>query len=322
MKTVFMFSGQGSQYFEMGRALFDQNRLFRDCMMSLDCVTQDLCGYSIIGELYFAGKRKAMPFSRTLLTHPAIFMVEYSLAHSLIESGLAPDLVLGASMGSFAAAAIAGFLERDVALEAVTKQAMAFEENCEVGGMIAVLDDPVRFEEGFLRANGELVAVNFSQHFVVSALQAPLSQMETGLRKRNLAYQRLPVSVAFHSQWIDGARDAFEACSRRIRYRKGVVALICCDRAAIVSAIDTNYLWAAARNPIRFREAVSALESWGEYRYIDVGPSGTLATFLKYLLPASSRSTTHTIVTPFGDDLRNLATLTSLGGRQLSSTRF
>ncbi|MBZ5525861.1 MAG: acyltransferase domain-containing protein, partial [Acidobacteriia bacterium] len=110
-KTVFMFSGQGSQYFQMGRGLYDNNKTFREWMIRLDGIARDLCGRSVIEALYSDAQRRADPFERTLLTHPAIFMVEYSLAQSLICSGVLPDMVLGVSLGSFAAAAVAGFID-------------------------------------------------------------------------------------------------------------------------------------------------------------------------------------------------------------------
>ena len=127
-ETVFMFSGQGSQYFHMGRALYDDNDTFRGWMVRLDEVARQASGSSVIEALYSDARAKGEPFDRTLLTHPAIFMVEYALAQALIHAGVVPDLVLGVSMGSFAAAAVAGFIDVEDALTAVIRQAMSLEE--------------------------------------------------------------------------------------------------------------------------------------------------------------------------------------------------
>ena|SRR5438067_990149 len=99
----------------------------------------------------------------------ASVMVEYSLAQSLMQAGVWPDMVLGASLGSFAAAAVAGFIDAEDALAAVVRQAMALEEWSERGGMIAVLADLELFAEDFRSGRSELAAVNFSSHFVVTA---------------------------------------------------------------------------------------------------------------------------------------------------------
>jgi bacillaene synthase trans-acting acyltransferase len=313
--TVFMFSGQGSQYFQMGRELYDCDDTFREWMIELDDIAQDVSGRSVIETLYSGARGKGDPFDRTLLTHPAIFMVEYSLSQSLIHAGVRPDMVLGVSLGSFAAAAVAGFISVEDALTAVTRQAIAIEECCEPGGMIAVLADPALFEEDFLSGRSELAAVNFSSHFVVSAKRADLAEIEAALMKRDIGYQRLPVSVPFHSLWMDGAKARFESFMRSIRLKRGRLPLACCDQSTILFDLSDDYFWNVVRRQIRFRETIERLEREGARRYIDLGPSGTLATFLKYVAPATTRSTAHAILTPYGFDRKSLAALSAEIGR-------
>jgi len=303
-----MFSGQGSQYFQMGRELFKTNDIFHDWMTRLDTIAKKLTGDSVIGTLYSDASRKGDSFDRTLLTHPAIFMVEYALAQALIHAGVLPDMVLGASMGSFAAASVAGFIEVEDALASVVHQAIALEE-CERGGMIAVLADPALFAEDFLSHRSELAAVNFSSHFVISARWNDLEEIEAALRKDNVGYQRLPVSSAFHSRWIDKAQAPFESFMRSIRYRQGSLSLGCCDQATVLNELPADYFWNVVRRPIRFRETIARLEQLSVHRYIDVGPAGTLATFLKYGIPANTESTVHAILTPYGLDQKNLTAL-------------
>ena len=306
-EIVFMFSGQGSQYFQMGRQLFDEHDTFRGWMVWLDDIARQSSGRSVIESLYSDVHGRGDPFERTVLTHPAIFMVEYSLAQSLIHAGVRPDMVLGVSLGSFAAGAVAGLIGVEDALTAVIRQAMALEEWCEPGGMTAVLADPALFAEDFLSGRSELAAVNFSSHFVVSARRPQLAQIETVLKAHEVGYQRLPVSFPFHSQWIDDAKAPFESFMQSIRCKPGRLPLVCCDAAAILSDLSDEYFWNVVRHPIRFREATARLERQGARRYIDVGPAGTLATFLRYGMPATSASTAHAILTPYGGDRKNLA---------------
>jgi bacillaene synthase trans-acting acyltransferase len=312
--TVFMFSGQGSQYFHMGRALYDGNDTFRDWMVRLDDIARRSLGRSVIETLYSDAHSMGNTFDHTLLTHPAIFMVEYSLAQSLIHAGVWPDIVLGVSVGSFAAAAVGGFIGVEDALTAVIRQAIALEVHCEPGGMTTVLADPALFEEDFLSGRSELAAVNFSTHFVISARRTELAEIEAALRKRKIDYQRLPVAIPFHSQWIDDAKAPFESFMRSIRRKQGRLPLACCDQTAILSDLSDDYFWNVVRRPIRFRETIARLERQGARRYIDVGPAGTLATLLKYMTPAT-RSTAHAILTPYGSDQKNLAALSASTGR-------
>ncbi len=312
--TVFMFSGQGSQYFQMGKALYDSNKEFRDWMVRLDDVARGLVGGSVIATLYSSANAKGDRFDRTLLTHPAIFMVEYSLARTLMQAGVWPDMVLGASMGSFAAAAVAGLLEAEDALIAVIRQAMSLEERGEPGGMMAILTDPALFEEEFLSEHSVLAAVNFDSHFIVSAKRTELAQIEATLKQRNIVHLRLPVSFPFHSRWIDQAKTTFDAFMHSIRFKQGQLPLICSERTSAVSDLPADYFWNVVRNPIRFREAAMRLDQERARRFIDVGPAGTLATFLKYSLPKTTGSTVRAILTPFGLDHKNLADVLSSSG--------
>jgi malonyl CoA-acyl carrier protein transacylase len=177
--------------------------------------------------------------------------------------------------------------------------------------MIAVLADPALFEEEFLSGRGELAAVNFSSHFVVSARKAELAEIEAALRKRNIEYQRLPVSFPFHSRWIDRAKAPFESFMRTVPRNTGRLPLACCDQAAILPDLPDDYFWNVVRRPIRFRETIARLEREGARRYIDAGPSGVLATLLKYVTPATTRSTARAILTPYGFDRKNLGSLLS-----------
>ena len=138
-----------------------------------------------------------------------------------------------------------------------------------------------------------------------------VAEIEAVLKKDNVVHQRLPVSFAFHSRWIDRARGPFESFMRSIRCTEGRLPLVCCDQAAILSGLSDDYFWNVVRHPIRFREAVALLEQQAPHRYIDVGAAGTLATFLKYGLPPATRSTVHAILTPFGGDQKNLAAVSA-----------
>lgn len=312
-RTVFMFSGQGSHYHQMGRELFAQDAIFRESMQRLDRLARELCGESVLDAIYH-GAREAV-FDRTLLTHPAIFMVEYSLAERLLRGGVHPEMTLGSSLGSFAAATVAGYIDVEQAMAAVIQQAAAFEACCERGGMIAALAPEELFQEPFLKERAELAGVNFDKHLAVSAREQDLAEIEAGLRERNVTHQRLAVSFAFHSRWIDAARPPFESylqshVGARTR-RPGGLPVVCCERADVLTSLPADFFWRVVRGPIRFRDTVEMLERTGPYRYIDVGPSGTLATFVKYALAADSRSTAHPTLTPYGQDLRNMTALLS-----------
>jgi acyl transferase domain-containing protein len=306
-KIIFMFSGQGSQYFQMGQALYDKHPVFRHWMAQLDILVMELSGHSVVDVLYNRGQTKAEAFDRTLLSHPAIFMVQYAMAQTLIEASVRPVLTLGASLGTFVAATLAGCLDVEEALNAVIKHAGTLESSCEQGAMIAVLADPRLYEDAGLHRYCDLAAINFDSHFVIAAPAGQVADIENILRDKRVTYQKLPVSFAFHSQWIDAAELPFKAYLRSMNAKVAAMPVACCARSRLLNVLPEDHLWQVTREPIRFQRTIQHLESEGRYQYIDVGPSGTLATFTKYALPVTSNSRVHAILSPYGRDLENLA---------------
>lgn len=310
LKTVFMFSGQGSQYFQMGLPLFEQNPIFRQSMLEMDQLVREFGGYSVLDELYRPGRSKGDVFDQLQLSYPAVFMVEYALAQVLLEAGIVPDLTLGASMGSFAAATVAGCISMQDALGIIVHQALSFGSRCEKGGMIAILANPKLHQNPVLQSRSVIAAYNFEKHFVVAAKAGDLDEIEAFLKQQSLIFQRLPAQFAFHSHWIDEVGADARAHLASVPLQPARIPIACCVHAHTITQPGADYFWRTARDTIHFQELILNLESQGQYHYIDVGPAGTLATFLKYSLArGKSGSKASMILTPFGQDLQALDAL-------------
>jgi acyl transferase domain-containing protein len=303
---VFLFSGQGSHFEGMGRELFEQDEVYRATLYDLDAVAQDELGLSIVDRLH--GRTAGSDaFDRTRLTHPAIYMVELALATSLMARGVKPDLVMSASLGVFAAAAIAGAIDGRDGLRLVVRQAQYIEAYCPRGGMIAVLAPLQQLHDRpWLRGEAELAGVNLDDHFVLAAAAPRMARVLEGLAGEGITHQRLAVSHAFHSEHIDSAADPFLADARGMRWSAPRCPIVCCAQAGTLPAIDGADTWSAVRRPIRFAETLAALETEGPHSYVDVGPSGTLAGFVKRSPARHASSTTRSILSPFGGGHRLL----------------
>lgn len=87
LPVVFMFPGQGAQYYQMGRQLYESNKIFRHYMEKLDQYIKVSCGGSVIKVMYHDDNKPTETFDDILYTHPAIFMLEFALARLLVEEG-------------------------------------------------------------------------------------------------------------------------------------------------------------------------------------------------------------------------------------------
>lgn len=320
--TVFMFSGQGSHYYQMARDLFESEPTFKKHLLRLDDVARRALERSIVEILYDDRRRKADLFTRTLYTSPALFMIQWALASTLREHGVRPDFLLGASLGSYVAAAVGGCFDAEDGLRVVIEQAQILESTCPRGGMLAVLAPPALYHDtAVLRENSELAGVNFASHFVLASSPESLDAIEHVLASKEITSQRLAVSFAFHSKWIDDAERPFRAALRALRYGRSDVPIICTADASRVDVVGEDRLWRAARMPILFKTSVDYLETNGSYRYVDLGPSGTLAAFVKYNLRSDSRSEVFATVTPFGQSVHNLRRVTAHAAHASIDTR-
>jgi len=311
--VVLMFSGQGSQYYHMGRQLFKTHPVFQEWMLKLNDIASDLIGESLLDILYDDSKRSSERFDRTLYTHPSIFMMEYSLAQVLLESGIEPDYVMGASLGEFTAAAVSAVMSVEELLELLVKQARLLEACCEKGGMLAILHDiNLYYDTPALYENSELASVNYNSHSVVSGKRERLQKTEAFMRDNDIVYQDLPVSHAFHSSLIDSAAAQYKKLLGDRQYQFPQIRFVSCLSGTILTSLPCHFFWNVIREPIQFIKAVHELEDGQKKIYIDLGPSGTLANFIKYNLKQDSASESHAIITPFGQEAKQLAKIQQL----------
>jgi bacillaene synthase trans-acting acyltransferase len=77
----------------------------------------------------------------------------------------------------------------------------------------------------------------------------------------------------------------------------------------VTAGVLPETLWRAARDPVAFRETMAMLERHGSPTYIDCGPSGTLATFVKYNLPKDAHHRIVSVITPFGRNVERVDAL-------------
>lgn len=306
-----MFSGQGSQYYQMGADLYTSDAVFREAMDRCSQHVSAAIGTSLSDLIYQPRADRFAPFDRTLYTHPALFSVQYSLAQALLARGLSPDLVVGYSLGEWVAHVVAGVMTPEAALDRLVQQAQVVERESPPGGMLAVFGprDLMEHHPDWF-AHTSLAADNFDRHFVVSGLAHAIATTDTFLKNAGITAQVIPVRQAFHSPWM----DPFEAECRRALHavpsRPATIPIVSSRGAEVTDTALPETLWRAAREPVAFRQTIAMLERQQAPTYIDCGPSGTLATFAKYNLPKDAHHRCVSLITPFGRNVERVTALT------------
>jgi trans-AT polyketide synthase, acyltransferase and oxidoreductase domains len=317
MKTVFMFSGQGSHYYQMSVKLFEENPVFRNTMCELDEIVRDLQGISVLDELYAKKSKISATFDSLMFTHPAIFMVEYSLTQLLKKRGITPDYVLGCSLGEFAAGVVAGIFSEQDALKLVLRQAEIIELSCPPGEMIAILENPAVYGENKeISDKCTIAAINSQSQFVISGSPDELTQVKTFLKEKEFLHQSLMVKRGFHSSLIDPAESLYKEYLAKQTFSIPDTVFVSGTYGKSLEKLPIGYFWDVIRKPIVFKTTIDFLESQESENdglvYVDIGPSGSLGNLIKYNKPAGSKSLGLQIMSPFQQEVKKIEELESV----------
>ncbi len=297
-QIIFLFSGHGTQYYHMGKELYENNKRYRSILDAQDDIVYQLSGRSIIKELYHKKNRKSDIFTDIRYTHLALFMVQYALAKCVIEEGIHPDYVIGTSLGEYVSITVAGILPLDSMLKFLLMQADLLHHSSSNGGMLSIIDNVEKYKNSSILDKVEIAAVNSKRNFVISGKNYDLKQIENILAKKVL-YTRLDIAYSFHSSSMDVYEDVFDNYYKELEFQKPNTRIISCARCCEIDTIEKDYLWSIAREKIRFLETIQMLECQGNYCYIDMSPSGTLTNFMHDILDEVRWPDIYRIMSPY-----------------------
>ena len=300
---VFMYSGQGSQYYHMGAQLYEECAHFRGSMDSLDYYFREYTGDSVLKHVFSQTHNKADPFERMLYTHSAIYMFEYCLTKLLFRDGIEPDFYLGTSLGEITATTIAGGVHPKAVIRLLVDQARVCEKKLDASSMIAVFGGAQQLREiQEVFPLIDIAAINYSEHFVLSGADNAMRNLPQYLADRRLLYSKVAAPFAYHSRVFDRIKDELEA-SNLISDLTMHKPCVSCSELKVLYKTHRNFLWNVVRRRINFYETFMHFDRLGSFTYLDLGPSGTLANFARQIIAESgSKSRSIQIMTPYTND--------------------
>ena len=279
-KVAFCFPGQGSLTPGMGREFAEAFPAARDVYRvgseasGLDL--ERLCFESPIEELV-----------DTEVQQPALVATSLAILAALRENGLEPDVVVGHSVGEFAALAAAGAIGTGEAIGLVRERGLAMAEAARQrpGTMAAILGlDDEEVEKLCRRIVGVWPAnYNCPGQIVISgehdAVEECCAEAESLGARRAV---RLKVSGAFHSPLVARAADLLRPAVERVRFVEPLSPFMSTVTAKIepaqrIAALLVDQLTA----PVRFTQAATELIRSGASTFVEVGPGNVLSGLVK-----------------------------------------
>lgn len=275
---VFMFSGQGAQYANMGQELYQTEPLFQKTIDHCAKFLNPLIDCDLRRILY-GGEGN---LQQTAMTQPALFVIEYAVAMLWMSWGVKPYAMIGHSVGEIVAACLANVMTLDEALTLVGVRGRLLQ-SMPSGAMLAV-----SLSEGellpLLTENVDLAAVNMPSQCVVSGPFEAIEAFMAHLTKQEVECTQLHTSHAFHSTMMIPVLDDFLLEVQKIQLKPPQVPFVSNVTGTWISdqeATDPRYWVKHVRQTVRFSDGLQEILRKTQPVLLEVGPGRTLASFAK-----------------------------------------
>ncbi|KAF2209148.1 hypothetical protein CERZMDRAFT_87124 [Cercospora zeae-maydis SCOH1-5] len=293
---AFAFTGQGSMDPSSNLELYKLSPTFRSEIDRLDGIAQRQGFQSCISSIDGSHPKD---YSHTpVVTQLAILCVEIALAKYWEDLGVKPDLVIGHSLGEYAALCISGVLSPSDAIYLVGTRALLLQQKCNVGShaMLAVKTSVSQIIEcaAELRLECEIACVNGPYATTISGSTDIIVEMEKALSEKSCKYVRLDVAFAFHSAQTDPILDEFELAAQGVIFNNPKLPVlspllaraICDDKT-----INAEYLRRATRETCNFAGALQKANAQSfiddDTLWLEIGPHPVCASFIRSNIPST-----------------------------------
>ena len=291
-KLVFMFGGQGSQWYAMGRQLVEAEPVFKESILTVSRLVQDLGKpWSLIDELMASEDESRI--AETFLSQPTTFAIQYASAQLLKSWRIYPCAVLGHSLGELAAACTAGIITLKEAVQLVLTRSTLQDQCPDNGGMAALgmSEETARnmLIELKLSQTLEIAAINDANSVTVSGDSESINALgqHLAIHSKDTFWRVLGTKRAFHSAHMELIKKPFQAAITQVKLKPQLskIPMYSTVEGKIVSSEQFNcdYWWRNIRCPVRFQPAMKNMLKDGYTQIIEISTQPILAHYVKQI---------------------------------------
>lgn len=313
---AFLFPGQGTQYLQMGKALYKHENVFRTAVDQCSEILLKAFNFDIRSIIYPENNSpdEEERLKDTQFTQPALFVVEYALSQLWMSWGIQPTLLCGHSIGEFVAAHLAGIFSLKDALLLVAIRGKLVS-NLPEGSMLSVRTSYENLSQ-LLPKNLSIAAVNSDQLCVVSGEDKAVEEFSQFLGEKEIPFKLLLTSHAFHSTMMDPVLEEFEAKVKKMTLnvpRRPIISTVTGTWLSDAEATDPKYWSDHLRATVRFSDAMETALGLEDIVLLEVGPGRTLTTLSQQKKRTKSASSIASLVAPNDNENSYHTVLSALG---------
>jgi len=286
VKLAFVFSGQGPQWWAMGRQLLESEPVFREMIEKCDSLFRQYAPWSLLAEL--TADENSSRLDQTEIAQPAIFALQVALAALWRSWGVVPEAVVGHSIGEIAAAHVGGILSLEDAVKIAFHRGRLMQQATGFGKMAAV-ELPADEAQKLIAPYADklsVAAVNSPTSCVISGEPQALEQILAQLEARGIYQKMMRVNYAFHSPQMQPFQAEMTKAIPGIKTQKFAIPVYSTVRGGLSEAGDfgTTYWARNIREAVRFADTITAMSQAGFDTFLEISSHPVLAKDMEQTL--------------------------------------